>query len=339
MTTELLNQLLLLQQGRIKKGAIKIENMLHFLKLASNNRVLYALLDKLLQEKLYRNKVELIELKKIGDEYQNKLRKTIIFIRKKLDKAEIPFLVAKTYRPLEYVTVDVDILTKRGDFEHVKQVLSAVDAEIRECYSKKQVDIIVPGLLRIDLHKGFFWQKSTFLDEELPWKRVSFKQIAGVTVPIPNLETEVILMLLNLLYERMYIPLLEYLFLRYTSQKVDWNVIWEQAKRYRWNQALTIILKKFNLINQPLYSEPLLRDGKILTRDIKCNKLIDLPWIFSFRDIGVIFRERLIKRQSLALKDLAYFVFSKTRFHFTQKERVPIYGHWFDFNRLGQDKR
>jgi len=335
MTAELLNQLLLLKQDKIKKE--NIQNMSHFLKLASNNRVLYTLTDRLLQEELYKTRPELAGLEKIketGDEYQKKLRRTIIFVQKKLNKEKISFLVIKTYRPIEYVTIDVDVLVKREDFERTKQFLSTADAEIRECSSKKQVDIIVPGLLRIDLHKGVFWQNSTFLDEDLPWKKVCTKKIRGVTIPIPNLETEIILMLLNLLYERMYIPLLEYLFLQQVSSAVDWIVIRNQAERYEWSQALTMILKKFNLINQILYSKPLLEDSRFLTTKRDLNRTIDLPWIFSFKDTGIIFRERLIKRRTLSLHDLAYFIFAKMRFHLRKKERVPIYGHWFDFNKL-----
>ncbi|MBI3090383.1 MAG: nucleotidyltransferase family protein [Candidatus Tectomicrobia bacterium] len=193
-----------------------------FLLRASGGRVLYAVARTLRDEApaLVPPPVKptLARIVDEGDHRRLQLQRTLEHIRRRLD-GRFPYLVAKTARPYPYITFDVDLLVLPEDYNAVARCLTEGGGRMQAYAPKKQHDLLVPGLLRIDLHHDFCWQGSHFVDAEFVWSESTTTIIEDIPSPTPNATVEWALVALNLLYERTYLPWLDYLALQAWEQR------------------------------------------------------------------------------------------------------------------------
>ena len=303
---------------------------------ASNNRILDYCCRKLIQLGLIEDenvKASVKTILLVADGYYDKIKLTLNFLNTKL--AKYPFLICKTEKDIGYVTFDVDVLFKKKDYWEILSHLQKLGGKYIECKNKLQADIIFTDLLRIDTHINFHWQKSVFISEEKLWKNTTLKKVFGIKCYTPNLDNEVILNLLNLIYERHYIPLLDYYFLLKHVNNVNWNEIISVAIKYNWIKGLQIILNKFNQIHFFLNNRILI-DIDINNKNYKFTKVnkLKIPFIYTYREGIHVFSERIFKCHYFRLYEFLYFLFSKTRFDWFDNSKVPIYGHWYDFKQI-----
>lgn len=301
---------------------------------ASNNRLLFYFSNKLIQlELILPNEIKSFlkdEVISLGQQYLNKTKKTLQFLNENL--ANFDFLICKTGKDIEYVTFDVDVLVWPKDYSAVVKCLSKKNGEFIDCPSKLQGDIIIDDLLRIDLHDNFHWQKSDFIPLEELWRNTVVKEVFGINSVCPRMEIEITLALLNLIYERQYIPLLEYDFILKHQNEIDWKIIFSLAETNGWLGALIKILNKFNQIHYFLFNNFFIDLNKY-KKDYKLKKIkqLKIPFIYTYWEGFQIFFERFIKRRYFRPYEFFYFIFAKTRFHITSSKRVPIYGHWINY--------
>jgi hypothetical protein len=306
---------------------------------ASNNRILDIICKRMLQDIRIKPSIP-HEIEKFvmyvideGNTYINKTKKSLIYLNEILNKEKIPFLIAKTQKIFDYVTFDVDVLIHEHNYDTAIKLLKSAGGTYVNCDAKLQGDIILSNMARIDMHKGFHWQKSTFLDNNFILQNPIKREVFGIECYTPNMEAEAILTMLNLIYERNYIPLLEYHYLRQISWNLDWGKIFSISRNYNWNNALIVLLTKFNEINQLLFNEDFI-DLTEYGFNSKNNIELHIPYIFSFMDLFTIYSERLIKCKYIPYFELFYSIYAKSRFHIGKGERVPIYGHWVDFTKI-----
>lgn len=313
------------------------------LRRASLNRVLYQFTKNAL-ETLEVSKSPIVKknfslIRSEGNEYLNKLGNTIEFITSSFSNADISFLIVKTYRDLPYVTLDVDVLVCPDEYERAERVLKRAGCKIERCQSKLQSDAILQGLLRIDLHKGFFWQGSDYIDPQLVWEKPREQKIQGKECMIPNLEVEVVLTIVHILYERLHITLLDFLFIKNASEKVNWSIILDQAEKYGWIRALLRFISLINELNSRLYPEEKeslmqFHGNKFSIPNCQIGVPVSMPYMYPVRYAFDIFWERIFTRRYIPKFDVAYYLFTKFRYHYSRKLRVPIYDHWFNFKNL-----
>jgi hypothetical protein len=341
---------------------------------ASINNVLYLFTKKVLSKYetlLPPNLVEKLKLIQFkGDEYIRLLEGTITFLSNLFSKAGVEFMVIKTLKALPYVTTDVDILVnpqsfrkaeailKKLEYQHVSYKVSLdssfkilrslrsdfsrlikLDLRPRSKRLSMDVHIMLPGLLRIDLYGNLLWQGVQYLDIDFFWKKPRERKIQGVDCLIPNLEAELALLIAHILNERRYITLLDFLIIKDSFNKVDWDCILEQSKKHGWFKSALRFISIINQINRKIYP----RDPKpiISSQAFKFGSLrstikapLSMPYIYSIPEAMEVFREWSRKAMCIPLYDILYFLWARQRFYWSHKQKVPVYGHWFDFSRI-----
>ncbi len=325
---------------KLNQSDFKNQEWQRLFKLASANRVLYSLAKNLSQAKKASQtpylKKNINQILVEGDKRLDKLKKTLRLVKKVLTKAKISFLIVKTEKTLSYITFDLDVLVHPKDFKKAEELMRMSEARINEYQPKDQSDIYIPGLERIDLHKHFYWHSSPFLDQKFLWQDYRESQIEGVKCLVPSKTVDWTLTVLNLLYERYYIPLLEFLYLVENSSEVEFAKVFKQAEKHGWIEAfkefLEILIGLERLMFPKSRLEQALSKQNILAKAIPPP--VRFPFIFPTIFTIKIFWERIKRQRRLDLYQLAYYFFAKSRFYLTKGTRVPVYGDWFEFNKL-----
>jgi len=310
------------------------------LKEASRNRVLYAFCDKLIKNRSGSIGPFLEEtVRRVladGDLWQLKLRNTLLFINSFFSQHNVPYLVVKTYRSIPYVTFDVDVLVHPSDFTFVYSKLKEIGELGKHPgkQTKKQVNFFASNQLTVDLHENFSWQGSTYLDDSFAWMNTRKQEIAGVVCPIPSAEVETILEAAHLLFERRYITLLDYIYLRRMSEKpLDGQAIHKQVQCHGWDDAFTSLLATVNEINYffegtELNPALLARNGELSVKEF------DMPYFLSPLAVVKIFYEKYRKQDYFPKFDFLYYFFTLTRYHISGKRRYPYYIEWFSPEKI-----
>ena len=293
-------------------------NWVRFVKRASTNRLLYFSAKQLLQLN-----VEVPELKTLleaivaqGEERRQRLVNTLRQVNQRLEGAGISYLVVKTYRPYPFVTNDVDVLVHGSDLEAAQQALADPGMTFHRCESKIQSDIRLPDCEIIDLHTDFNWQRSTFLDIDWVWNQPEHRDIEGVNCPVPNDEVDLCISIAHVLFERGYLSLAEIDWLERLVEAYSWSGVFEQADRHGWGESAREFARFFEQI-----------------RDLRARGQVCLPVLYPYLSTLRTFAERWRRRGYVPWYDLAYRGFAAVRFRLTSGLRVPIYGHWFDFEQ------
>ena len=280
------------------------------LKRASANRVLYLVARRLASLNLQRDDLLIKDIINKGDIYINRLRHTLKEINRVLGKNNVDYLIIKTDRPLPYITLDVDVLVKPDKIRYTMELFRKEGFKVRYFPQKKQYDIIKNGLLRIDLHANVNWLGTKFLDTEFLWKERRYTTIAGITCPVPSKTVEWCLTVAHILFERLYISLLDYLYLKKCEHEVNLLEILKQAKKYRWKRPFKLFYKRY----------------------IKLRTNGSFPYLFSPIEVIRLFVDRLLSRR-LKLFDVLYYIFCYIRYLLSSRTKVPIYGDWYDFTK------
>lgn len=321
----------------IDKIEFETINWAKFLSKASQNRVLYAfcknLVDKrqdLLSPKSTENLSRII---KYGDKWLSKLQNTLLFLDRVFSDNHIKYIIAKTYRPISYVTYDVDVFVRPIDYSKAAEVLKSMGYAGKHPgkQAKKQVNLFIPNLLVIDLHKGFSWQGHCYFDESLIWTDVKQRMIADVLCPVPRPEIDVLLGIAHILFERRYITLLDLILVREFQKQVNWNFLIKQSEKYHWKFSLVNLLDILNYINYSLDGEEsdFLQDFNIPQQfsSFRVEKP-SMPFFLPLSYVFQVFYEKTGSIIRLPGWDLAYYFFTTARYYITCRRRLPYYVEW-----------
>jgi len=351
------------------KKLLKNSNMTNVLKRASTNRVLYYFSKKIAKhfnnnQKITKNLNLIISE---GDEYIRKFNKTIQFIVKNFKSERIPVLISKTHRVIPYVTMDVDAFVGSKYYKKAKEKLEKFQKEgnFQEVYKHKKMNtelnfirarlpkilvinfrrkklennyakhIEIPGLLISDLHKEFFWQYYNYFNPNIYWKDRRMIKSSDIEFNIPSIEVEVILSLVHILRERRAINYLEFLFIKDLSKKADWNIVFEESKKYGWRILFIKLVALLNQLNKMLYPEekdPLINFKASSKFKIKGD--VEMPFILPLKFGLQTFYIRFKRVLNLPLYEIFYFVFIYLKYHVSNKIEVPVYSHWFNFKQM-----
>lgn len=314
------------------------------LKIASQNRVLYYFVrevlsqcERSLDDNIHRD-LKHIEME--GERWIQRFEDTLNMVHSVLDKAGIPFLVIKTYKFIPYVTIDIDVLVREyqtaihllGQYGEIKHHPSPGKQS-----SEKQKYVYLKELLKIDLHKAVYWQGYSYIDEDILWEKVKLQKVMKISETyIPNREVEFLLNAAHILYERRYITLLDFLFLkRVSTEDISWDLIFEQADKYGWRASLVALIRILAQIDYALFNN---RPSTFPLFDL-CKRrerktLGDLPYHFPIGFGLRVFWDHFRTTSCLAPMDFAYYVFATARHRVTLGNRLPYYLDWFPLKEL-----
>lgn len=294
----------------------KKEEVLNYL---SNNRILFFMF------KLKKVNGDLSYLLKLGEKQIERLKKTLLFLNKKI-YPQCPVLVVRTNKFIPYVTYDVDLLVKENDFEKLKKLLrdfnwqfSSHDHSLGGRIPGAQINAQKPRFLNLDIHQDFTWQRSTYVDKKIPWRNIQEVEIAGVSCKTPSLEVEFLLNCADIIFEKFYLTLLDFFYLKTILRKkdLDWSLIEEQTKKFGWNRAFD------QLINMV----------KKIDKDLVLGKKLIFPYLFPQRNVLSIFWEKYKERRTFDITCFLYYWFCLSRYLFGGKKTLAYYRHWFKLNK------
>jgi len=303
---------------------------------ASRNRVLYAFCESLVNtqgqsfDSHLKRSVE--EILSIGNLWQSKLRQTLLFVNSFFLQHNVPYLVVKTYRSIPYVTFDVDVLVHPSDFTFISAKLKELGELGKHPgkQTKKQINFFTSNQLTVDMHENFSWQGSTYLDGSFAWMNTRKQEIAGVICPISSAEVEFLLEGAHLLFERRYITLLDYIYLRRMSEgPLNTQLLLEQVKNHGWDYAFVSLVAIVNSINH--YFEGSDLNFRLPgSRASECSrKEFDMPYFLSPLFVTKIFYEKYQKKGYFPKFDFFYYFFTLIRYYISGRRRYPYYIEWF----------
>jgi len=351
----------------------KAQDWLKLLKRASSNHLLYFFVERLLgEEKLKTPKTIVSKLgliKKEAETHLLKLKQTTNLVTSALVKAKIPFLIIKTMKDIPYVTFDVDLLVKMKDFDRCQKALNmaakknlirrkttplaprltlfkflkadlprALKINLKPFRKRigKERHLDFQKLLRIDLYGNLLWQGSRFIDESLIWKKRKIGTIQGIKCPIPSTEIEVALAIVHTINERRYISLMDFLFIKKRCANVDWDLLLAQAKKYKWEKLLLRFVTIFNGLNRKLFPNEV-KPAIVIKHKVDEFKIrgpLSMSFMYPLRYGLETFWYSVRITSTIPIFEILYFVYAKIRHYLSGKEKVPVYIHWFPFDKL-----
>lgn len=313
---------------------------LSLLRRASHNRVLYAFARKLLREEhqlTSRQRADLEKVVAVGEEKLESFRRTIRFLNSTLSTADIPFLVVKTFKFLDYVTFDIDVLVPYDQFQAAQNALAKAGCLILPHPRKQglhQRNCRKDGLLNIDLHRKFFWQGLEHIDLDFVWAAPERRVVNGIECLCPALGVDFLLHNKQLVYERYYITLLDFLAIKYAYEQrdLDLSAIERQVIKYGWKSSYQTLLGHLNRIHTAFFGAELFEKVPSEGRGP-----VALPYVYPYREVWTQLKEISRFHRKVPLFDLAYYHWAWGRYYLSGGRHLPYYQHWFDFDLLKND--
>src|SRR3989344_1779776 len=284
---------------------------------AENNRVLYSL----------GQDPSMKSIRFQGREWIKKLGSTLAEIKITLGAKE--YLVTRTYKYIDYVTFDVDLFVGNQHFNRVVDKFEARGFSIESHDNSlggrlpgMQVNIKKAGLLTIDLHQDFTWQKRQFLEPKSVMRNPKERKIAGISVLTPSPEVELLLCIADIAHERFSITLLDLIWLKGLSKEIrDWNFVFNQAKKYKW---LNVFKKVSSIVNQialDIY-------GQTIVGNVSPKKgFYQLPYFLSLPTCWMIYINTLLGYSHFPVVSFLYMHYNQ--FKYLIKNQMPYYSPWF----------
>jgi hypothetical protein len=289
--------------------------------IAENNRVLLTLGQKA-------NNLEIIEE---GNVWLEKLKKTLIFCNQVLGD-EFNWLVTRTFKYSPYVTFDVDVFIPENEFRKAVDKLKKNGCQIKSHdnslggrFSGAQVNVIKDGLLTIDLHNDFTWQKRKFLDPKFVIVNSRFQIITGVKVKIPSPEVEFILCMADITHERFNVTLLDLIWIHGLSKEIKkWEDIFQQIKLYKWNRVFTYTAAKINIMLESIYNK------QLIPINVSSSKFeYNLPYFLPLKLCWLSYIENFLSSGRFPAVSFAYMHYCKIRYYISGQKQMPYYDKWY----------
>lgn len=305
-------------------GKFSNKQIMKLLKAAFSNRVLFLLGKKVKQygylginSKLY-YLIDKIAAK--GEEINRKYAFLLGKVKEKFGENDIPFLVVKTDRKVDYIFSDLDILVEEQKFSKAQELLLEMAAGENTCGNEERWHYTFGRQIGIDAHKmGTDWYSDNFLDVASIWNDTEERQFLGGIYCFPSEQNEWIFNALNIIYERYTVTYLDLLYFK-KSRNINYSEIKKIAQKHCWNNGLQTLGKYLEKIKGPVN----LNAG---------SQKIKLPLMFSSIDFLKIFFTRLFrfpKETRLSLYFFLYYFYCKLRYWLSGGHRISFVGKWID---------
>ena len=248
-------------EALLKKGLVDI-NMI--LKEAKENKLSYQLSKKLYENKFVNSK-ELIEKMLREDEKSIfRLKKTLNFLNFIFKKANLEFLVIKTYKKELFVTADIDIIVKLKNYEQVIEILEENGfvkggGTFYWLINKLKLgtpDFIAKDMLTVDLYGGIPWKGFTLMDEEFLWQNPKLMYLDELKYFIPNAEADFLSIVLSTIFTDIKLTFLDFSYLdSLIKNGLNYELLFWQAKKFKWANTLAKYISILQGIKNNLYGD------------------------------------------------------------------------------------
>lgn len=349
MKSKIITQIII-DSNRSAYNDINDSNFKELLLLASQNRILFQFIRKLKINKDFyfstseNNRSIINDIYNDGVKKLEAFKKTLIDLKKIFSENNCDLLIPKTFKFYDYVTFDVDILVRYNDFNKAIQILSKNGYSVMSHPGKKtqglhQRNCFKPGMLKVDLHRKFYWLGIEHIDENVTWINTKQQKFFEETfLNTPSLEIDFILNAKQLMFERRYITLLDFLALR-ESLKYDFNykLVVNKISEFRWENIFKLLIPYLVFLDEKIYKKDSLFRNFYKKEFKKIHKKFNLPLSLSFFDDMKTFILIFSKHKKIPYIHIAHYFYSWSRFYMTS--RYPFYDHWYDFSKIIKNKK
>lgn len=193
---------------------------------------------------------------------------TLRFLNSVLGEKGIEFLVIKSYRDVDYVTVDLDIMVPEAHYQMAVDTLLANG--YRNIVPKRRVPL--PGfienalsrigganleadhLLEVDIYQDTSWTGMRCLDNKYIWKNPETVKMCGVECRIPNREADLLLSLAHVIFCHGTINLLDFFYMsRLLDSDLDYTSLSYESKKFGWDKSLDKIITSIRQLHHAIY--------------------------------------------------------------------------------------
>jgi len=240
----------------VKPKTLKDINMSRLLKIAEKNNLLYYVCHILKNEySATLSENDLIKIEKIlenGEEEIKKINKSIKYLNAKLSE----YVLIKTYRGYPRIANDLDVFVK--DFDKAIKILSNNFSSKDYDKKTKEVLFLKEDFAKIHLHGKINWLNRSYFDFKFIREDSRDVFFGEERVAIPNFSADAIIHLAHMNFEPMHFTLSELLYIFSIVDKIDFEKLFKQSKKYNWHGALMKTLQILEDFHFYFYKKPLL---------------------------------------------------------------------------------
>lgn len=237
---------------RVDINKIDVERLLELAKV--NNLLFYTC--KLLKDRYEESispkiMVTIKEVLKNGEGEFKKMKSGI----KVLDRALGDHLLIKTYRGYPRIANDLDVLVDNyklacASLSQAKLAAYDGDDRLQEIVYKSK------STVKLHIHGKIGWLNRDYFDEDLVWERPRRVTISDRKVLIPNYTLDFLIHMAHINFEPLHFTLSDLLYIFRISGKVNWEVVYQQSGKYRWQWALVQTLCIMDQFHRKIYATP-----------------------------------------------------------------------------------
>lgn len=287
-----LNLILNLCEDIYKKPIVPLPEKVdwdRFVKIASANKVLYYVVEKILENgylKIEDGAYErLISIKRWCEGELLRLRRTLEAANNTL--GEESYLLLRTYKSYPYVTHDIDVFIE--DMKRAKNLLKAAGFSEDRHFVWYVVGYSKRGFLDIDLYARLAYHQIQVMDSEVAWSEPRTVDMEGVKTRLPSVEGDILTFLGHMSFSLYEIQLGELLYLYRLFPQADWSLIARQVRKFGWLKQFNDTTTVLSSLHHTLYGEP-----SPIEEYIPQKREVDLklPYVYSFSEISRAFMKK-----------------------------------------------
>lgn len=231
-------------------------NITELLRLASENNLLYYTAKAMLTTHVDRldNKTMLL-LRRITDLGDRKLER-LEFTMRTLNDVLGDYVLFKTYRGYPRIPTDVDILVHNYG-EALKRLANVGMTFLDRFDTISQAMLLdMANMVKVHVQGKVGWHGSSFIDDQMIWKRAKYANFVGVNVKVPDADTDLLIHLAHINFETLHLTLSDLLHFYRLCRCADLSTELSQAKKYSWQKALRRTLAMLDDIHEYIYLAP-----------------------------------------------------------------------------------
>lgn len=237
----------------VNKQIINKNTWKNAIKIAAENGLLYCFVKEVKKEggKYPKNIINNI----LDQEVKNImcLKKSIEYIDSLFKNSDIEYLYIKLYRGFSYSPRDIDVLIKSQQIDDVLKLLKNNSLHVEQ-HSNVETSFIKKGMLKVDLYKGFEYMSYNFISDNLLWSNPRNVNIEDMKCRIPNLEADLLILLIHALLGHRYISLLDFLYLKnILDNNIDYEVILHEIKKFGWKTTYDLSISLYKQLITEIY--------------------------------------------------------------------------------------
>lgn len=276
------------------------------------NRVLYYFCEQILSDnQIIERQVPNIVYKIIekGKKHMHRIHRTLQII-KDVWEDSVDYYLIKTAEPLPIHTYDIDVLfVDQAEYKQAIRMMQNKGFIYRRDEPYKG-SILIKGGIKIELHLGISWFGMRFLDNEIFHINPRKVRLMDLEFKVPSSEAELAINLAHMIFDVHPLTIRDFIVIKSLTLGIsDWGLIIQQARKYKWYQALLYYLSIIKALYRQLYRRELCLPIKTINVRVK-------PIFPYWYPLGM--RIKFVSQKTSNIKTFAYLLVRYTyeRIHF-----------------------